>query len=571
MRNILLFAGLIFLLIIVMPVAGAVIEEEWGNYKRIDEKKRDGEGQEITLNWLKKTYTNPDENYTVTVQDFDAQGNVIMIINFKGKNETLLLSGMWNDNRTKVIVPEPIEAFDKTMNISTLEIVPPAGVFTCCPEVRIKINLIRPELFLEFDKDDNDLNDKDEKLPHGYTFNTEVPIIITVTNYGDDEAESVKLLVDTDGLLFENGKSSYDLPPLEGEDQIGNRGLTNQTIKLGLRFPPYPGKINYSVHAYVKGEKNNIVYYYDDIRIVELLPSINISKSVTEESILMERKDVESIYPSVDSDEITRWMQSKDIFVTLGVTNYANYGFKNVSLHDTISNQFIIENQSLDWTFDIKPGEIKEFTYKIFTDRPGSFTLPSAILNYSDLNMTWNVKSNNPKTEVHGSCIQIFKKTDKSVVTIGNNTNITVNMRNIGDMPSKVTLNDSIPENSTLLEGKTFFEGVILPKETSIFSYMISMDSEGQFELPKPILYVNGKKSSACGEIQTARILVRKYTAPRPIKTIIVPTETPIEVKNPEEVKKELLTKYNWLEGVIPAFMLILAIVVLSMLYRKNV
>lgn len=565
MRNIPLFAWLVFLLIIVMPVAGAVIEENWSNYIKIKESNRDDEGQDITLSWLRKSYINQIENYTVTVKDFDAQGNVVLLITYNGRNETFLLSGTWDESRTKVILPGPIEAFDKTMIISTLDIVPPAGVFTCCPEVKININLIRPELFLEFDKDG--------ERPDGYTFNKEIPIVITITNYGDAEAQGIQLLVDTDGLLFENGKSFTDLPPLGGKEQIGYGGPTEQTIKLGLRFPPYPEKVNYSVHAYVKGEKNNIVYYYDDTKMIHLLPSINITKSVTEESMLIERKDVESIYPSIDSDKITRWLQSGDIFVTLGVINYANYEFKNVSLHDTIGNQFIIENQSLDWTFDIKPGEIKEFTYKIYTNRPGTFTLPSAILTYSDLNMIWNVSSSNPSTEVHGSCIQIYKETDKPVVTVGDNASISINLRNIGDMPSKVTINDSIPENSTLVDGKTYFEGVVLPKDSAKFSYVISMDSEGQFELPKPELYVNGKKSPTCGVIQTTRILVTRYIAPRPtqIQTIIIPTETPIEVKNPEEVKKELLTKYKWLEGVIPAFMLILAIVILSMLYRKNI
>ena len=81
------------------------------------------------------------------------------IVNYKGRNETILLSGTWDENRTKIILPEPIEAFDKTMIITTLKIVAPAaGSFTCCPEARIKINLIRPELFLEFDEDTDNKN-----------------------------------------------------------------------------------------------------------------------------------------------------------------------------------------------------------------------------------------------------------------------------------------------------------------------------------------------------------------------------------------------------------------------------
>ena len=34
-----LFAGLVFLLIIIMPLAGGVLEEDWSNYIRIDERQ----------------------------------------------------------------------------------------------------------------------------------------------------------------------------------------------------------------------------------------------------------------------------------------------------------------------------------------------------------------------------------------------------------------------------------------------------------------------------------------------------------------------------------------------------
>ncbi len=599
-----LFAGLVFLLIIIMPLAGAIIEEDWDNYIRIDEDRRDKAGQDITLSWLRKSYSNPDENYTVTVKDFDSQGSVVMVVNYKGRNETVILSGIWNEDRTKIILPEPIEAFDKTMKIITLKIVPPPGIFTCCPEIQIKINLIRPELFLEFNEDTETTSDYhlinpyaswnisvDRDNPYkspfdssietetntttekhnAYRINDEIPMEINITNYGDAEAQSPVLYIDTDGLLFEFGKPDYQLSTLMGKDQTGYIGQSNQTIKLKLKFPIHPEKLTYTVHAYVKGVKNNDIYYYDDIKNITLLPSIGLQKSVTEESSLIDRKDIESIYPSIDPDEISRWLQSRYIFVTLGVTNYQKYEIKKVNLYDTLHKQFITENNSLNWTFDLKPGETKELTYRIWTDRPGKFSIPSAFLTYSDLNMTWNLISNNPSTEVHGPCIQIFKKSDKPVITKGNNTNITITLRNSGDMPSKVTVNDSLPENATLLEGRLYYEGNILPKESALFSYRISIDYEGRVELPNPILYVNGKESPVCGELLKSMIIVQKYIAPRPVKTVFVPKETPVEIQKPVETMKNLLVEYRWLEGVIPVFMLLLAVIVLFVLYRKNI
>jgi hypothetical protein len=100
---------------------------------------------------------------------------------------------------------------------------------------------------------------------------------------------------------------------------------------------------------------------------------------------------------------------------------------------------------------------------------------------------------------------------------------------------------------------------------------MISFDQEGQTELPNPILYVNGKESPVCGDLIKSTILVQKYIPPIPVKTI-VPKKTPVKIplKTPE-IPKNLLVEYSWLEGVIPAFMLLLAVIVFFMLYRKNI
>src|SRR3990172_7336951 len=323
MINIRLFVVLIFLSIIIMPLAFAVIEEDWDSYTRIDENARDGAGENIALSWQRRSYSNADENYTVNVRDFDAQGTVVMVISYKGRNETIWLSGTWNENRTKIVLPEPVEAFDKTMIITPIKIVAPAGVFTCCPEAEIKVNLIRPELFLEFNEDIktttyyNLVNpyanwnisvDRDNpyKSPfdnasietgkntiteehNAYRIDDEIPMEIKITNYGDAESENMVLYIYTDGLVFENGEPYYELPTLEGKYQKGSNGQATYTKNITLKFPLHPDKQNYTVHAYVKGEKNNNVYYYDEKKIINLLPSIGLQKSVTLLSLLASR------------------------------------------------------------------------------------------------------------------------------------------------------------------------------------------------------------------------------------------------------------------------------------------
>jgi len=106
--------------------------------------------------------------------------------------------------------------------------------------------------------------------------------------------------------------------------------------------------------------------------------------------------------------------------VTLGVSNYQNFEIKNVNLYDTIHRQFIIENKSLNWTFDLKPGETKEFKYEIMTNRPGTFALPSALLTYSELNMTGILCPIILPQKYMVHAYKIFKKPDEPVIFKGN-------------------------------------------------------------------------------------------------------------------------------------------------------
>src|SRR3972149_6167057 len=133
---------LVMILFLLSPSAGAIIEEDWGNYTRAD--KSDDSGNNVTLSWLRKSYTNDNENYTVTLKDFDPTGNVVLDVTFKGQHERVILSGEWDANRTKMILTAKMELFNKTMIITPLKMVPPEGVFVCCPEAEININVLRP-------------------------------------------------------------------------------------------------------------------------------------------------------------------------------------------------------------------------------------------------------------------------------------------------------------------------------------------------------------------------------------------------------------------------------------------
>lgn len=594
MKRAVVLLVILYTFLIILPVAAAIIEEDWDNYTRIDGVKRDGTGNTVTLSPLKKSYTGDDGKYTVTARDFDAQGTVVLDISFMGRQETVMLRGEWDDGRTKIVFTPPVELFNKMMIITPVKIVPPAGVFTCCPEAEINIDLIRPELFLEFKDDkksityqysavnpfanwsndakispfDNSTESETitiEDIANAYRINEQIPVELTVTNYGDAESHDNVVYIDTNGLVIEEGMLYYQLPSLSGKNQKNPVEPDNYKINMKLKFPAQPEKLNYTIKAYVKGSKDGVTYYYDATKTITLLPSVKLQKSATKESMLPSRQEVERIYNSIDANEIYRWLQGGEVFVSIGVTNYQNYEIKGLKLTDSPGRQFTADKQLFEWTFDLKPSEAKEFKYRVVAQRPGTFRYPSAELSYSDLNMTWNLQSTTSSTEVHGPCVQVYKKPNSPVVTPGSNVTITVTIRNSGDMPSRVKINDSIPENSTFINGTMHYEGVLEPKDSAIISYNISIETEGRVQLPAASMFINGREDTGCGEPILSNIMVKEAVEPTPKINISVPVETPLVnfTSPPEE-------EYRFLEGLIPALMLILAVAVLIILHRTN-
>lgn len=545
---------LIIIELILLPAAYAIIEEDWGNYTRAD--KGDDSGKSVTLNWLKNSYTNSNENYIVTLKDFDEEGNVVLDFNFMGKFETIML----RNEQNRMISTEPMELFDGTMIITPLRISSPKLNFSCCTEVEININVLRPTLKIELNKD--------SKSEISYRIIEEIPVQIDITNEGDSDITSTVVYIDPDGLILEKGRSNYYLPGLIGTKQTSLTGVKNQTLYLSLKFPRPPPKLNYNMHVYVKGIKQNIIYFNDVTKTITLLPSISITKYVTEKTNLLNLTELENIYP----ENKTFGTTGGKIYVTLGVTNYQNDEIKGINISDAFNEQLTAENSTLNWSFNLKPFESKEFKYRLNALRLGIFTHPPAVLSYFDLNMSWRLLSNKASTEVSGPCIEVIKIA-KSVLTKGENTTVLVTIRNSGDMASRVKVNDTLPANITFIGGKTEYDGYIYAKRSVSFSYNISINENGQIILPEPMIKVNGNDYMGCKEPKETSILVQDPPPPPALPPITIPPTTEkivVSIQTPVQTQMSLIEKYGWLEGIFPAFMLIIAIVIFIKLHRSS-
>jgi hypothetical protein len=78
-------------------------------------------------------------------------------------------------------------------------------------------------------------------------------------------------------------------------------------------------------------------------------------------------------------------------------------------------------------------------------------------------------------------------------------------------------------------------------------------------------MFINGREDTGCGEPLLGNIMVKEADKPTSVRTISIPDGIP-----PENFTSPTGQQFRFLEGLIPALMLILAIVVLIILHRTN-
>lgn len=164
--------------------------------------------------------------------------------------------------------------------------------------------------------------------------------------------------------------------------------------------------------------------------------------------------------------------------VKITVANGGIYDIYNISVTDSMNENFVLgPNMSLQWHIPLlKPGQewYKTYSIKPMKADLNGFRMPEATAKFTVNNKPYSASSGMTTVVVNGPIIILNKTVNKNVVAIGEDVIVTVTINNVGNIPTKVEVKDSLPDGVYLVSGQTFLDPTFLELNTpQRFSYAI--------------------------------------------------------------------------------------------------
>jgi len=493
-RTINKFRYLVFIVLVISNLA--IITQAWEEDDIIWAQGKSG-----TLNWGDKL---ENGNYTVEAYDFprtDIKGNIgTRFVGIKlyendvlVKTESLgIYDKLIHDGEIRVTADDLMQSTDIHWQDDT---------YNPWANVRMELRGI-PKLEVTITTNKNTYKLTDSKIS----------ATIKANNYGDSPLEDVELDIDIDGLEYHryctNKSTHYTY------DEINKSETVTQNIEFEI--PSHMKDTVHNITASIKGiGQKDEEHNFTGSKEITILNMISITKTI-DDSIFM--KD--------------------NVFVHLTIRNYGSYGVKNIELTDTLGEYFeLVGSIPLEWNFDIKAGETKDYKYSIRPLKPDKdgYELNKAQAKWDVGKNTYNQSSNTPKIIVHGSKIILSKTVNPSKVDINQEVTVTVTATNEGDVRANVKIfdNSPLPDNVVLVSGETTIEKILEEEKSVSFTYTISGNAEGIYELPKAVAVFNDLQEYRGEEISnspsfTAGNPVVGAESLRPGETAVsTPTQTP--------------------------------------------
>jgi len=283
---------------------------------------------------------------------------------------------------------------------------------------------------------------------------------IKLENTGDAYAKNPGLKIDTGGLTLKTGTLTHNYQTLEKDEKY------EEEITLGV--PVSLNEKQFNITATATG--------YD---LKEIKYTGNGSKTITitpPPPIIVEKVIPESMY-------------LKDTtLLKLKVSNTGNYPITNIRLNDSIPDTFILKTETpLEWTIDkLEVGCEWSRTYRLKPTAPSSsgHLLPVAHAKFTLGGKSYDIESNQPTVIVRGPNITLSKTVDKTVVGPGETIRVTITAKNIGDLPSRTEIIDTLPTGAELVSGELNRTKFLLKDESLTYNYTIRLNAPGEVILP---------------------------------------------------------------------------------------
>jgi hypothetical protein len=389
--------------------------------------------------------------YVIKADDFNEDGYVHIVIYKNGQIENhapLHVGG-------SVEVENEIRVFVEKLEYGKKEGVR-GWVYPVEPRVTVKIYKAEKkvpdiEITISTDKDTYDPKKVSESA---FISN------ITVRNKGKEDLVNVVIALDTDSMNLTQGKLVHRFSEIPKDSE--------ESIKIKLETPLIWKSDEFTISANVTGvdpEGNHYLFTNEKTINVEQMWELKLTKSVSEILYLNQKA-----------------------YCALIIRNSGLVPLDAIQVFDSTFE--IIENNTsgtpFNTTLSLKPGEkIKITEYSMLPDKPGNFLIPEAIAVYTSPDgKRHEISSGKQECEVVGPYIVMTKSVDTDRVIAFEEVTIRLNISNIGNVDTHVTVEDKLPDNSILLNGGPSFKGVIKKGSSASLSYTIVINQEGEIQLP---------------------------------------------------------------------------------------
>jgi len=354
-----------------------------------------------------------------------------------------------------------------------------------------------------------------DKTTYTSSSNQIITAKVEVTNNGYAVARNVDVTLNIDGLKLRGGTTDQ-LHQTYMELKKGE----SKTFEVVLLVPDLLDQKSYNFTV----NTNSF-----DVKNLEY-------KSEGKASIIVA---IKQDYFTLSKSIKTRIYLKDVIMVRLTVGNSGTYDMNDIVLMDSINPNFELKSDTpLFWNIPVlHPGEWKDIGYSLKpleTSLTG-FAIPAATAGFTSNGRQYNISSDEPNVIVNGPIIIINKTTDKKIANISEDVTVTVSIKNIGNIPTRIEARDFIPESVSLVSGSTSLESTFLELNTPVgFSYIIRLNTWDNIELPAAVAKYTGVeyRGMTRSSIESERPSIN-------LINLTMNSSTPILTPNVPEVRSE--------------------------------
>lgn len=416
------------------------------------------------------------------------------------------------------------------------------------PDINISYNI-----YIENPESNPDLNVTDNIQSNKLFY-----IQVSLNNKGNTTLSNVQLDANLTNFIFprEQGRQGMNF------NNIGNSIVYDlndfkvndiRIFNFSVIAPITPVNKSFFIPIILTGsDEKNVIYTYRTQQELIIKPFIEINKQVG---------------PYINYSGTDVLYVGEKFTMNIDIKNHADRN-ATINLMDFVPDSFEYQtndNKSLNWNVTIPARSSHTITYSIKPVRyKETVIIPKATASFEFNGTKYSVESNDLEVKVKGSDVLLTKETRIDQISNGIvNATIRITAKNQGDQRVSIKINDSIPDNASLINGTLSKESFYLEKnEVFIYYYEISVPEEDRIFLP-----------SATGYILDFRIYIEKDSRdkdywrkiesnapvidlrqPAPVTT---PENTTLHQDNitlPTPVKEESKTKLGIIKNFIREF-----------------